>query len=453
MRFAGHTGFFAVWLAAVLLQLAACSNQGSSSSPNVILITLDTFRADRMQYYGGIGLTPTLDALARQGTVFSHAVVSAGTTLPSHATILTGLYPRTHAVRSNFSSLPDDVPTLAEQMRKAGYDTGAFVSFNHMLYFGNLGKGFDGRSENGPYLDGKVAAQMALKWLDNRETMERPLFLWYHNFDAHSPLHLTPHAQEKMAELGYEGPWSDGARESEITSRRKEILESDHLRKTIQALYDGEVTVADNAVRFLLDSLEKRGILQNSVLILVADHGQALGEHGWFGHGAVLWESVIHAPLVILDYRNPRHRVVDTTVGTIDLTPTILQLVGAETLPTQGRSLLPALLGKPLDPADYVVEVKQRSGTSRPGWYDVDRLAIYSGGFKLVRTFGHSRIFDLKQDKEATRPLRTKGTSLAALREYMEGLGEDYLAQGKEANVPEVDPETIEQLRSLGYIQ
>jgi arylsulfatase A-like enzyme len=101
--------------------------------------------------------------------------------------------------------------------------------------------------------------------------------------------------------------------------------------------------------------------LENSVLLLVADHGQALGEHGWFGHGAVLWESVIHAPLVIVDYRNPQHRVVETTVGAIDLTPTILQLVGAEPLPTQGRSLLPALLGGALDPADYVVEIEQKN--------------------------------------------------------------------------------------------
>jgi len=406
-----------------------------------------------MRHYGGTGLTPTLDSLAKQGTVFSHAVVSAGTTLPSHATIFTGLYPRSHAVRSNYSSLPADVPTLAEQMLKAGYDTGAFVSFNHMLHFGNLRKGFAGLSENGPYLDGKAAAQLALNWLDARKSKNKPVFLWYHNFDPHSPLRLTDHARKKLAEIGYEGPWSDGARESEITPLRKDILRSDRLRGAIQALYDGEVMVADAAVRFFLDALTERGILQNSVLVLVADHGQALGEHGWLGHGAVLWESVIRAPLVIVDYRNPRHRVVETTVGTVDLTPTILQLAGAEPLPTQGRSLLPALLGQPLRPADYVVEIKQRTGDSRPGWYDVDRLAIYSNNFKLVRAFGKSRMFDLARDNDAIHPLSIRGTDLAALYEYMDGLGENYLVNGKEANTPEVDEKTIEQLRSLGYVQ
>ncbi len=447
-----HSRLTLVWLVALFLQLAACSNHGPDS-PNVIIITLDTFRADRMAHWGGTGLTPTLDGLARQGTVFSHAVVSAGTTLPSHATIFTGLYPRSHAVRSNYSSLPDDVPTLAEQMAKAGYDTGAFVSFNHMLHFGNLKKGFAGLSENGPYLDGKAAAQLALNWLDGRETKRKPVFLWYHNFDPHTPLRLTDYAREKLAGIGYQGPWSDGASESEITSLKKDILRSGRLRQAHQALYDGEVMVADEAVRFFLEALKERGILQNSVLVLVADHGQALGEHGWLGHGAVLWESVIRAPLVIVDYRNPRHRVVETTVGTIDLTPTILQLVGAETLPTQGRSLLPALLGNPLDPADYVVEIKQRTGDSRPDWYDIDRLAIYSDNFKLVRTFGKSRLFDLATDRDAIHPLTIGKTGMTALFEYMEGLGEDYLAQGKTANVPEVDENTIEQLRSLGYVQ
>jgi hypothetical protein len=201
-----------------------------------------------MQYYGGTGLTPTLDALAKNGTVFSHAVVSAGTTLPSHATMLTGLNPRTHTVRSNFSRLPDDVPTLAEQMLKAGYDTGAFVSFNHMLHFGNLGKGFAGLSEDEPYLDGKEAAQLALNWLDARKSRKRPVFLWYHNFDAHSPLRLTGYAQKKLAEIGYEGPWSDGASRPEIARVLKDIRRSDELREAMQALYDGEVGIADEAV-------------------------------------------------------------------------------------------------------------------------------------------------------------------------------------------------------------
>ena len=443
-------------IAAVSLGTTSCGFW-NGGPPNIIVITMDTFRADRMAMYGGQGLTPTLDALAQKGTVFSHAVVSSGTTYPSHATMFTGLYPRQHAVRSNFSRLPDDVPTLAEKLTAAGYDTGAFVSFKGMLVHGNLGKGFaavsDTEQPKEMFRHGDETTQLALDWLDSRVEGDEPVFLWYHNFDAHTPLRVTDYSRPKLEQIGYEGPWSDGASIPEVTTIQEEIIRSGLLQDAITALYDGEVINADLAVQLLMDGLEERGILDNAVLMLVADHGEALGENGWFGHGATLWETVIHTPMVYVDFRKPRHRVVDTTVGTVDMMATLLDVVGVEPGPNQGRSLLPAIRGEELNASEYVVEIEMRKEENRPAWYDVDRLALYYDDFKFEYVFGEGRLFDLEADPDAVAPLDSSGEGEAIIATYLEGLAQEFLAEGNFAGDSSLDDDTINQLRSLGYVQ
>jgi len=445
-----------VTLAAIAIAMTSCNFLGGGP-PNVIVITMDTFRADRMAVYGGQGLTPTLDALAQKGTVFSHAVVSSGTTYPSHATMFTGLYPRRHAVRSNFSRLPDDVPTLAEKLTEAGYDTGAFVSFKGMLVHGNLGKGFaavsDTEQPKEMFRDGDETARMALDWLDSRVEPDKPVFLWYHNFDAHTPLRLTDYSRPRLEQMGYEGPWSDGASIPEVTTIQEEIIRSELLQDAITALYDGEVINADLAVRMLLDGLEERDILDNAVLVLVADHGEALGENGWFGHGATLWETVIHTPMVYVDFRKPRHRLVDTTVGTVDLMATLLDRAGIEPIPNQGRSLMPAIQGEALDPAEYVAEIEVRKEENRPAWYDINRLALYYDDFKFEYAFGKGTLFDLAEDPDAVSPLDASGEGEAIIGTYLEGLAQEFLAEGNFASDSSLDDDTINQLKSLGYVQ
>lgn len=450
-----RAGLFAT-IAAIAIGTTSCEFSGGDS-PNIIVITMDTFRADRMTLYGGHGLTPTLDALAQKGTVFSHAVVSSGTTYPSHATMFTGLYPRQHAVRSNFSRLPDDVPTLAEKLSAAGYDTGAFVSFKGMLVHGNLDKGFtavsDTEQPTEPFRDGDETARLALDWLDSRVESDRPVFLWYHNFDAHVPLRVTDYSRERLEKMGYEGPWSDGASIPEVTTIQADIIRSELLQDAITALYDGEVINADLAVRELMDGLEERGILDNAVLLLVADHGEALGENGWFGHGATLWETVIHTPMVYVDFRKPRHRIVDATVGTVDLMATLLDLVGLDAGPNQGRSLMPAIKGGELDAAEYVVEIEMRKEENRPAWYDVDRLALYYEDFKFEYAFGEGRLFDLEEDPSAISPLDASGEAGAIIGSYLEGLAQEFLAEGNFASDSSLDEDAINQLKSLGYVQ
>lgn len=451
----------AVFLLIVVISATLIGHLVQSRTPNIVFISMDTFRADRMRAYGGSGLTPTLDALAEKATVFSRALVSSGTTYPSHATMFTGLYPRMHAVRNNFSKLPEDVSTLAERLSSAGYDTGAFVSFMAMLVRGNLGKGFDALSDtellgSEIFRDGSQTARMALDWLDSREDRRKPVFLWYHNFDAHLPLRLTPYAERRLEALGYQGPWRDGASVEEVTSSQREIRTSRKLQLAIEALYDGEVRNADNAVKLLLDGLKARGVLQNAIVVLVADHGEALGENGWFGHGPILWETVIRTPLAIVDYRDPRHRIIDTTVGTVDLMASLLEIAGQDPGPSLGRSLVPALKGNALDSAEYVVEVELRKEDRRPSWYDADRLAVYYDDFKLEYAFGEGQLFDLRRDRNAVRPLNPISPNDALIKtigDYLEGIAQEYVAGGMAANLPAMDEETVNQLKSLGYVQ
>jgi arylsulfatase A-like enzyme len=187
--------------------------------------------------------------------------------------------------------------------------------------------------------------------------------------------------------------------------------------------------------------------------MLVADHGEALGENGWFGHGATLWETVIHTPMVYVDFRKPRHRVVDTTVGTVDMMATLLDVVGVESGPNQGRSLMPAIRSKELDASEYVVEIEMRKEENRPAWYDVDRLALYYDDFKFEYVFGEGRLFDLAEDPDAVSPLDSSGEGEAIIATYLEGLAQEFLAEGNFASDSSLDDDTINQLKSLGYVQ
>jgi arylsulfatase A-like enzyme len=256
--------------------------------------------------------------------------------------------------------------------------------------------------------------------------------------------------------LGYQGPWSDGASVEEVTSSQREIRTSGRLQAAIAALYDGEVRNADKAVKLLLDGLADRNVLQNAIVVLVADHGEALGENGRFGHGPILWETVVRTPLAIVDYRDPAHRIVDSTVGTVDLMATLLEIVGQEPGPGPGRSLVPALKGNALDTAEYLVEVEMRKEDRRPSWYDADRLAVYYDEFKLEYSFGKGQLFDLRHDSEAVQPVDPGRPSYEfdrTIGDYLEGVAEEYVASGMAANLSTLDGDAVNQLRSLGYVQ
>jgi choline-sulfatase len=292
----------------------------SATHPNVILITIDTLRADHLGCYGDRNAaTPVLDALAARGVRFPDAVAHVPLTLPSHATILTGVTPLRHGVRDNAGFvLGSTLRTLAEQFHAGGYETAAFVSGFPVHHRFGLARGFETYDDQFPHgddptrpayverrADQTVAAATA--WLARRPNPgTHPFFIWLHLFDPHAP---------------YDAP---EPYKSRFSSRP----------------YDGEVAFADAQIGVLLDALKRIGLRDHTLILATSDHGEGLGEHGEPTHGLFIYDSTIRVPLILAGPGIPSGRVVASLARGIDVAPTLLDLSYLPPLPgAEGRSL------------------------------------------------------------------------------------------------------------------
>ncbi|MDA0835773.1 MAG: sulfatase-like hydrolase/transferase [Planctomycetota bacterium] len=298
--------------------------------PNILLITLDTTRADRIGCYGYDRVeTPHLDELARRGVLFERAYATAPMTAPSHASMFTGLHPPEHGVYTNgIVALEPDVPVLAEYLQRAGYATSAFVASVVLQTKSGLNRGFEhydddlssaekGGDELHQSRDGAHVVDAAVGWLKNRRHQSAPFFCWVHLFDPHEPY------------LTHDDVFGEAYRDRP---------------------YDGEIAYVDRQIGRLFDSLDELGLSKDMVIVVVGDHGESLGEHGEETHGYMLHETTLRVPLIVADPRlEVKNRRVSTPVSLVDLFPTLFDLAG---LPQEGqiarRSLHPALLGEPL---------------------------------------------------------------------------------------------------------
>ena len=311
-------------LAAAWSVLLAAQAQ-AAPPPNVLLVTIDTLRADRLGTYGHRDAsTPTLDALAAGGVRCDDTIAVAPITLPSHCSIMTGLLPPAHGVRDNgANSLGDDAVTLAERFRAAGYQTGAFVSAAVVAHDYNLNQGFD-RYDDALYdaatpnlfmIRNRPAATTAERFADWLRGMpsSTPFFAWVHFFDPHQPYTPPP----------------------------------DCVART-RNLYDAEVSAADAGVGRLLQALQARGQRDNTLVVVTADHGESLGEHGESSHAIFVYRSTLQVPLIwSFPGQLPRGRPYTGSVSSIDIAPTVLSLAH---LPAgaamQGRDLSTLLRGE-----------------------------------------------------------------------------------------------------------
>lgn len=452
-------------LAAVLLIASGCG--GPERPPHIILVTLDCLRHDRLAAYGGPeDLTPALNGLAERGTVFVNAFTASGTTFPSHATMLTGLYPRMHGVRSNRFQLSEVFQTVPELLSERGYRTGAFVSFRQMVVRAGLGQGFEARSdteddefsrehgrfgERGIFRDGAETTRLATEWLEGlgEQSPEGPVFLWLHLYEPHTPYRLNDWSRERLGD--YDGPLADGAGIDYLRGEgRRLVLESERGRRALQILYDGEVHKMDRHVGQLLEALRALALLEDAVVIVASDHGQSLGEHGQLGHGPTVREDVIRIPMLIADFRNSARHRVEANVGTVDLAPTMLALAGVEhQTQWQGRDLSGSLRHGRLEPAPYFAEVAYQENAE--DWYHPDQIAVYDGGLKLAYNPGSFQLFDLRSDPHALEPLDPGAHPTVA--DYLLGLAQDYLARETTPQRADLTEHDLQTLRSLGYIQ
>lgn len=431
MRASARSG--AALAALLVVTVAGCSSSpggDASSRPaaaplpraNILLVTIDTLRADRVGAYGHRGgLTPTLDRLAREGVRVETAWAHVPLTLPSHTALMTGTYPFVNGVRDNGSFRFDGArPTLASVLKGAGYRTGAFVSaFVLDARFG-LNAGFDvyddtlsSRAAGGALsvLERPAPGTLdaATRWITTAST-PGPWFAWVHLYDPHDP---------------YDPPAASRARAADP--------------------YDAEVAFTDEALGAALDRLRSAGQLASTVVVVTSDHGEALGDHGERTHGLFAYEATLRVPLLLWAPTALTPAALSGPARLVDVTPTVLDLVGVAAAPGSGRSLWPSIRdGRPLDDVDVYFEALNANLTRH--WAPLTGLVAARRKFIDLPL---REYYDLAADpaeganlyESRRQEADTVARRLFALR-----------ASRRPAAPSSVDRETEQRLRSLGYV-
>lgn len=442
--------------------LVSCSTN-QAPQPNILLVSVDTLRWDYLATYGYPDgeITPAVTWLASHGTVYERGVTNAGTTIPAHGTMLTGHYARVHGARSNFHGKYPAIPTVTQALAEAGYQTGAFLSNEFLFKVGKLGDGF--QADNTPFRDrerggrpqyGDKTIRQTIEWLDQLDR-RRPFFGFVHLWEPHGPHDLTEWADQRMGD--YQGPLREGMTLRHIHEQVRELMSDEANVTAMRTLYAGEVNAADQHLGRLFKHLENSGLLENTLVIFTADHGQSLGEFGQQGHGPVHRETVIRVPFIVADFRAPRAQRSETRVGLVDIAPTIADAAGLEQrFDFSGRSLLRAdTLAQDFP---YFVEVALRQPTdtdwektSKSNQYDAEALGVYVDELKLVFKHDAYRLFETAPDRLRGKELDLADEAVSA--DYLRGLIDDFRQTRLDLSVDEVSDEDLKVLQSLGYVQ
>ncbi len=399
-------------LVAAAAVLAACCAPLSPAPPrNVLLVTIDTMRADRL----GTGVAPALDRLAATGVQFTRARTTVPLTLPAHASLLTGALPTQHGVHDNGQVLPDDVPTLATALRAAGYRTGAFVGAYVLNRRFGLARGFDTYDDRVPRdpraterLDAERPANQvvdaALAWLDaDRGT---PFFLWIHLYDPHAPYAAPAAVAERFAGRPY----------------------------------DAEVAFAGAQAGRVFDHLDATQRRAATIVVLAGDHGEGLGDHGELTHGMLAYDSTLRVPLVIAAPGDPPRRV-DTPVSLADVAPTVLSLTGVTGALIAAASSRDLLGAAPAAPDIYA----ETDYPAAAGWSPLSVLATTR--WKLIRS-STPELYDLQADAgEAANVAATNRAEVQTLAARLAALRAAARPRAAAAG-----PDAQAALRSLGYV-
>ena len=444
----------------ILTSLIAGCSEGGVKPPNIVLISIDTLRWDYLETYGypEKDISPSVSWLAENGIVFDQAVVSAGTTVPSHGTMLTGLYPRMHGARSNFHALYSKTATITEALADSGYQTGTFVSVNSLLDIGELNRGFQEanfpskiETDKKRSRSGAKTIQEAAKWLDTIDP-EKPVFLWLHLWEPHGPYTMTEWARRKLGD--YDGFLKDGATMQYLRAHRAELVNSKEHIAALQTIYSGEVHLADHYLGQFLEDWKSKNLLSDTVFIFTADHGQGLGEKKRMGHGAVHIEHVIRVPMILSDFRSSQHQRVQTRVGTIDISPTIAELAGLkQPFNWFGDSLLRP---ETLDPnKPYFVEVELRTSQNNrklnSTFYDPNAVGVWSGSFKLIFRKDEYQMYETYADNRF--PSKVNLAEEPIIFDYLAGLIETFQQTELDMTSGTVTKDQLRQLQGLGYVQ
>ncbi len=458
--------------------------------PNILIYMIDTLRADHSSLYGSTrDTTPFLKKLGAQGLVFDDCQVQSTWTKPSTASLLTSLYSFTHGIVQQYDTIPPGAATLAEQFRAAGYVTAAVLANPFAGRITGLQRGFD-------YLDEWAAVQryrtdaedrgtdsaavnkLAFPWLDQHR--DEPFFLYVHTTDPHAPYRPPAGFEEKFANPAETAAYNRVYMSFNTKSRygggvvvtraavAKGGVNPDRFIKQAMDRYDGEIRHNDYSLEQLVDKLKQAGVLDDTLIVVVSDHGEEFWEHGWTAHGHSLYQELTHGVLVMW---NPRliakpGRIAEP-VQLIDVMPTVLDLAGLK-IPdvAQGQSLAPFAKGQPFRRRGLVMTSRFASPEAKPGGVPENRTATFAlldRNWKLIyrdhaTEAGVNRVelYDRRADRGDLKNLAAQNQPqtdrmLAEITRWIDRQKQIRSLLGKTGKVAP-DSKTIEHLRSLGYL-
>ncbi len=427
--------YIAVIMLFLIFIALGCSNKNDKTpnqslecnNCNVIIIGLTVLRADHLGSYGYLrNTTPNIDNIAAKSFVFRNAISSSSWTLPSFMSIFTSTYPSEHGVRNryvinkkrregnalkeptphdktiaNLKKLSPDIRTLAEVLNKNNYATSAFTGNAHLNRTYGHDAGFNTYYDSKPFGGFETTIPLALKWLG--ENKDHKFFLFVHGYDIHGRYELQKDSSRKFMDKNYHGYYT-GAEEEQITLRNLSLDNgyvdlSEEDKKFWIDLYDSKLYDADQRLGKFFFELKALGILNNSIIIIMGDHGEELFERNRIDHGFSLYDELIHVPLIIYIPYSEQKRfidkkiIVDEQVRTIDIMPTILDVVGINLdldikNQMKGTSLVPLVTGQHLNldaisETDYIYRIFKRSLRKSDGWkfiysLDTDEKELYN---------------------------------------------------------------------------
>jgi arylsulfatase A-like enzyme len=438
-------------------------------APNVLLVMVDTLRADHLSCYGStVVRTPHIDQLADAGLRYANAFSQASWTRPSVATILTGLYPSSHGAVHKADRLPDRVDTLAEMLQRAGYRTVGFADNANVSQAFNFQQGFDEYHYLAPaffFGADEPAAQLALYgglrlvrerflarhvdvhsyyqpaevvtadvrgWLDHRPASDTaPFFLFAHYMDPHDPYFAHPFDGEGYARVANPNP-------------------SPELAEKLHRLYAGEITYLDEHLGVLFDDLRRRGLWEKTMIVLTGDHGEEFHEHGGWWHGTTLYDEQVHVPLLVKPTGAHAGRVVEELATSLDITPTVLSAAHAPVPATLQGHALPLDGGAPPSRQSVFAEEDLEGNVLQ---------AVRTRDWKFInanpgnpRGLAPEELYDLGRDPG--EHANAVGAAPAQAEMMRAELGKSVLEARKHAGATEQgreDAATHERLRALGY--
>lgn len=457
----------------IAIAVSACGPQPTPppEKVNLVILSIDTLRPDHLGLYGYPHPTsPNLDRFADRSAVFDQAVTVHVATAPAHATMLTGRYPGSHGIQRNGMSLAPDVPTLGGILSDDGWVTGAFVSGWTLHHHTGLDRGFSiydddiGERGNGAHRAGSSTTDAALAWLEGRVADDERFFLFLHLFEPHWP--YDPPARDALRFLPGQYELTTIGKPVHL-DRMKSVNRLNHYeQREYIARYDGEIVVADRLLDSLLDRLEDLGVTHNTVVIVLADHGETLFEREWtMDHGTRPYDEQARIPMILhVPGENfGGHRVAEQ-VSLLDVVPTVLDIFAiAPPTGIQGRSLMGLARGEAIDWSPRPAFITARSQPERLPHIQIPISA--SGLVRAVRFPGvklieypksndrwHPELFNLLEDPGETID-RSPDRPDAVLELHDELVAwRSSAGAASDATLPSLDPDVEAALRELGYI-